>query len=513
MSSITNETQVTLSRTYHRYDFLVWLVAIVLLIVGLGVRLSDLTDEPLDFHPTRQLRGAIIARGIYYGMLPNADPQLRKMAVNFANSTGQYEPPILETLVAFTYRIIGGEHLWVAHIYSSIFWIIGGMALFVLAKRMFTPSAALVSLGYYLLLPFSAQASRSFQPDPSMVMWLILTVYALFRWSQDQTWKWTILAGLFGGMAIITKAVSVYIVAAAALATVLSTLGFRQSLRRIQVWVMAALMVAPSAIYYLVQHQGRASEYFANWTLALSHLIIEPAFYMRWFNLIQSLMGFTILLLAGLGVLISKARDKTLLFGLWIGYFIYGLTVPYQMYTHTYYHLQLVPILSLSIAPVAQVIIEKLKDQRKVWQVIFAGIAILAVVFPAWVSITTFTSEDHRNEPAYWQKIGSLLPTDGKILALTQDYGYRLLYYGWRKVTLWQTSGEQGLADLRGKEKDFEASFTNKIEGKDYFVITAFNQLNSQPKLKEFLSTNYPILADGNGYLIYDLTHPLNPQP
>lgn len=258
------------SRTYHPYKLFVWLVAILLLIIGLGVRLSDLTDEPLDFHPTRQLRGAIIARGIYYEMLPNADPQLRKMAVNFANSTGQYEPPILETLVAYTYRIIGGEHLWVARIYSSIFWIIGGIALFVLAKRMFNPNAALVSLGYYLLLPFSTQASRSFQPDPSMVMWLILTVYALFRWSQDQRWKWTILAGVFGGMTIITKAVSVYIVAAAALAIVLSTLGFRQSLRRIQVWVIAALMVAPSAIYYLVQHQGRASEYFANWTLALS---------------------------------------------------------------------------------------------------------------------------------------------------------------------------------------------------------------------------------------------------
>jgi hypothetical protein len=134
-------------------------------------------------------------------------------------------------------------------------------------------------------------------------------------------------------------------------------------------------------------------------------------------------------------------------------------------------------------------------------------------VYSSWVAITILKAEDFRNQPAYWQKIGSLLPTDGKIVALTQDYGYRLLYYGWRKVTLWQTSGEQELADLRGREKEFENSFTNKIDGKDYFLITAFNQLNDQPKLQTMLSSNYPVFAEGNGYLIYDLAHPLNPTP
>jgi hypothetical protein len=29
--------------------------AMALLLIGLGIRLYDLTDPPLDFHPTRQL--------------------------------------------------------------------------------------------------------------------------------------------------------------------------------------------------------------------------------------------------------------------------------------------------------------------------------------------------------------------------------------------------------------------------------------------------------------------------
>jgi len=507
------KVKVTTSGKRNRSPIVAWVVGMSLLIVGLGLRFYDLTDEPLDFHPTRQLRGALIARGIYYAMLPDADPELRSLAISYAGTVGQYEPPILETLVAYTYRLIGGEHLWVARVYSSIFWLIGGIGLFLLAKRMTSMGGGLVALAYYLFLPFGVQASRSFQPDPSMVMWLVLTFYGLYRWSEEQNWKWAVLAGLLGGVAVITKPVAVYIVAPVAGVAAVSKLGFRGSILRSQSWVMVGLMAAPSALYYLVQHQGRASDYFANWTIALSHLIIEPSFYVRWFSFVQNLMGATIIFLALTGVLMSKNHERIYLLGMWAGYLVYGLTVPYQMYTHSYYHLQLIPILALSLAPVAQVVLERLTQQKLFWKVLFAGVALLAIVYSSWVAITILKAEDFRNQPAYWQKIGSLLPTDGKIVALTQDYGYRLLYYGWRKVTLWQTSGEQELADLRGREKEFENSFTNKIDGKDYFLITAFNQLNDQPKLQTMLSSSYPVFAEGNGYLIYDLVHPLNPTP
>ena len=111
------------------------LLALFLLFLGLGLRLYDLTDQPIDFHPTRQLRGAIVARGMYYEMLPDADPELRQKAINFWASTGEYEPPFLERMVALTYLIVGGEYPWIARIYNALLWIIGGAALFALARR------------------------------------------------------------------------------------------------------------------------------------------------------------------------------------------------------------------------------------------------------------------------------------------------------------------------------------------------------------------------------------------
>ncbi|MDD5467447.1 MAG: glycosyltransferase family 39 protein [Anaerolineales bacterium] len=488
-----------------------WLLAIALAAIGLGIRLFDLTDPPTDFHPTRQLRGAIIARGIYYAHLPEADPKLRTLAINYASSTGQYEPPILETLTAYTYLILGEEKVWVARLYNSLFWVLAGLAVFDLARRMTTPGAALAALGYYLLLPFGGEASRSFQPDPGMTAWLILGVYALYRWSVERRWRWALLAGVLGGMAVLTKAVAVYFVAGAALSLVLYSLGLKRFWREPQVWVMATTMALPTALFLLFKRQGNVGDYLASWTVALSHLIVQPQFYARWLSFVQNLMGFAALLLALVGVLIARPREKALLLGLWGGYLVYGLTLPYQMYTHNYYHLMLIPILALSLAQCAQPVLERVAQQNRLWRMALAGVAVLAIFFPSWVTIITLASEDHRHEPEYWAKIGSLLPTDGKIVALTQDYGYPLMYYGWRKVSLWQTRGEQELADLRGWEKEFEGKFTNQTEGKDYFLVTSFRQFDEQADLKAYLYAAFPIFAEAKGYLIFDLAHPLVP--
>lgn len=487
--------------------------------VGLGIRLFDLTDQPIDFHSTRQLRGAVIARGMYYQMLPNADPDTRRQAIAYWHSTGQYEPSILEKLVAYTYLLAEGEILWVSRIYTSLFWIIGGIALFELARRMAANASssgvalvtALVALCYYLILPFGVQASRSFQPDPGMVMWIVLSLNTLYRWSEKQEWKWAILTGLLAGVAVLTKVVAMYIVAGAAVGAVVYTLGIKRSWRSLQVWSMALLMIAPTAIYYL-ERGGRASEYFTSWTISLSHLLLDPAFYVRWLSFVQDLMGMTALLLSMVGVVIAQPRSRAMLLGAWVGYGIYGLFLPYQMYTHNYYHLQLIPVIALSIVPVVQAILERLVQQKRIWHVLLLSVALVWIIFPAWISITEQYKADYRHEPAYWAEIASYLPTDGKIIALTQDYGYRLMYYGWRKVKLWPTRGERKLSTLRGSKKEFEQYFTKRTDGQNYFLITSFGQFKDQEDLQQMLYDNYPIHAEGDGYLIFDLARPLNSQ-
>jgi 4-amino-4-deoxy-L-arabinose transferase-like glycosyltransferase len=507
----------------------------LLLAFGLGLRLFDLTDEPIDFHPTRQLRGEIIARGMYYEMLPTADPITRDLAISFWDSTGQYEPSILERSVAISYLILGGEVDWLARLYNSIFWILGGLALFDLARRMAKYAmqeasdptsnrvaliSALVALAYYLVLPFSVQASRSFQPDPGMTVWIILAAYTAFRWSESSTWKWTLLTGACSGMAVLTKAVAFYPIAGILILITIHTFwerfrasqkGLFYSLGKLmlspQIWCMALLTVLPTGIYYMTRG-GRVSEYFSSWTIALLHMLLELQTYLRWINLVQELVNPVALVLALVGILLARGRNRTLLAGMWLGYIAYGFFLPYQMTSHSYYHLQLVPFVALSLVPVAQYITKWVMARKKIWQILAAGLALGLFIYSAWQALIPLYSQNYRNEPAYWQKIASYLPADGKIIALTQDYGYHLMYYGWHKVVLWPNRGEIKLSILRGSNKEFEEFFKKRIEGKSYFLITAFGQYADQPELQQMLSGNFPILAQGSGYIIFDLMHP-----
>ena len=65
-----------------------------------------------------------------------------------------------------------------------------------------------------------------------MVMWILLTAYTLFRWGENPTWKWTVLSGVFGGLAILTKVVAAFPVLAVLLAIALATRGLREDAER-----------------------------------------------------------------------------------------------------------------------------------------------------------------------------------------------------------------------------------------------------------------------------------------
>src|SRR3990172_3137230 len=157
------------------------IILAVLLLLGFGLRMLDLTDPPLDFHPTRQFRGAVVARSIYYQLSPSGDPYIQQQAVSLRNSVSDLEPPILESIVALACLVSGGETLWVARILTSLFWVLAAIPLYALARRFTAPAAALLCVAYYLFLPFGVLASRSFQPDPLMVAWLVLSLFAAYR--------------------------------------------------------------------------------------------------------------------------------------------------------------------------------------------------------------------------------------------------------------------------------------------------------------------------------------------
>jgi 4-amino-4-deoxy-L-arabinose transferase-like glycosyltransferase len=483
-------------------SWLPWVI--LLLMLGAALRLVNLGAPPLDFHPTRQLRNALVARAIYYDADARADPQKRGLADSFRRAVGQYEPPILETIVGSTFLLIGGESFAVARVYNTLFWLLAGIALFDLARRIASPASGLVSLTYFLVLPFGVQASRSFQPDPLMTAAFVLGIYFLYRWSEEQRWRWAVLGAVFAGFAALVKIVIVFLIASGASAIVLHTLG-RRFWKSAQVWTMVILMAAPAVAYYLLGNPARSTEYFFAWTVDLIRIIASPHFYADWLGFVGSLVGLTVLFLSLVGIGLASSRSRWLLIGLWAGYLLYGLMLPFQMFTHSYYHLQLVPLIALGLGLVTEVLVVSGRGLKRVWQTAMLVPVLVFTAYQAWAARSALVAEDFSAAPGLWETIGEAIPENADVIALTQDYGFDLMYWGWHKVRLWPLT--TALSQIRADDRELAVRFVELTAGNDYFLVTAFGQLESQPTLATALD-GYSVADEGEGYILYDLNAP-----
>ncbi|MEJ5200833.1 MAG: glycosyltransferase family 39 protein [Anaerolineales bacterium] len=491
---------------WGRFRF--WQVVLLALVflLGFGIRIYDLKDPPLDFHASRQLRSAIIARGIYYRLNTQAEPAIRQAAQELAKLE-VYEPPILETIVGFTDYLLGGEYFWLGRIYNALFWCVGGLAIFLLGNSYVSFPALLAGLSFYFFLPFSVVASRSFQPDPWMVMWILLFALALYRWSVTPSWKWAVLAGMFGGIAMLVKVMAGFFVATILLCVIFSMLHFHNLFRTVMPWVTAVLAALPSVLYYLLSHTQRSADFFSFWVVSLSGLVLNSNFYADWLAMLKGLMGLTTVLVALVGVLLTETRARWLLIGGWAGYVLHGLVLPYQFITHEYYHLPLVALVALSMLAVLEVIFSALSRQGWLWRLLAVLTFVFAGFYGLYVSRSILYAANYALEPASWQRVGQAIPEEASFVALTADYGLRLNYYGWRSTSaFWPSSADLKLFSLSGNDPmSYEKYFKEVTAGRRFFLVTAFSELDAQPELKQILD-RYPLYAEGNGFLIYDLT-------
>jgi 4-amino-4-deoxy-L-arabinose transferase-like glycosyltransferase len=489
-------------------SFFVPLIAILFLL-GLGIRLYDLTDPPLG---TRQLRSAVIARGMYYQTLSSAPEWMREIAVRQFHEEAIIEPPLIEMIVASLYHLVGGEYLWLARLVSSTFWLIAGIAIYALARDMGFPDGGIVSVVYFLFLPFAILESRTFQPDPLMVSLITIALWSIYRWYQRQTWGMTVLAGMLTGLAIFSKTVAAFPLLAAWAGILIAGVGLRRALIEPKIWLMNLLILLPTLIYYVY---GTFISGFLIQQFSLRFfpdMLTDPAFYVRWMQQIGYRTGFGAFMLALVGLLLLRRREQLALgVGLLLGYLVYGLSFPFHITTHDYYQLPLVPIIALLLAPVAEAVFHQLAAFEKLTflRLAFVGILIFGLVFTLWDVRVTLARRDDRQEYIFWEYLAEKLGRESAVIGMTQDYGYRLAYFGWLRPAHWFISGDFQLRELAGQDADdiFD-QMAGRLHGKDYFLITLFNEFDNQPQLKSLLYDHYQVYDEGPGYLIFDLKKP-----
>src|SRR5258706_10291865 len=382
--------------------------------LGLGLRFFDLSAPLLDFHPTRQLFAAIKARGIYYQTLPNAPAWQKDLSARQLENSATIEPPILEHIAVFFYGYFG-EQTAIPRGFSVVFGSFGGIFLFWLACSL-TGSApgAAAALAFYMSLPYAFRASRAFQPDPLMVMLIIIFWWAIESWGRSpSSWKWTLLAGLSGGLAIFVKFPAVFFIVGGALGAVLAHCDFRRVLRLPQAWVMMLLGVLPAGLYlyyglYVARFLRQQFE-----DRFYPEMLLSPNFYLRWFLKVDLVVGVLWLALAVFGWLLFANRPLRLfLLSLFSAYFIYGLVFDFHISSHDYYSLPLVPMLALALSPLAADLLARLQERVRASRLSLAlAVSIFLFTFGALAvkQYLDLRASDYRTEAAFWVKVGNVI--------------------------------------------------------------------------------------------------------
>ena len=525
-------------------QFIVSSILIVLLLCAAGVRLYHISNPPFDFATVRQYQSAHIARDYYFHTLESIPEWRRNVAALNRERMGLLlEPRIMEHLTVYGYRILGGEHLWFPRVLSSTFWLIGGIFLYLIARRISSPGVALFSTAFYLFMPFSILATRSFQPDPLMVMFLLFSIFMIVRYHEDPTLSRLFCTAIVSSLAILVKPNSLFFIFGAFYSIDVFQRGIRKAIFSINILIFSVVSLAPTISYYVYgiwSNVGYLNE-LAQGSF-LPHLIFKSYFWKGWFIRIGNVIGYIPLAGALIGLFTVKdGRSRALLSGLWIGYGFFGMFFTMHIHTHNYYHLPFIPVVALSLVPVGLWIRDFLYKKGKI-----AMLVVFAVVVIAGVSIVQMASGDSNSIKKYNLKIiadliginndfkkfivgsfereiqiayeiGNIVGHSTNTVILSPYFGRAIAYEGelsglpWPIQSSLRERKERGLKPLKKDELFNTEYLTIRTHGKyikytpDFFIITAFEEFEKQKDLKGFLNTNYPIIAQSEDYIIFDL--------
>jgi hypothetical protein len=490
---------------------------IVILCAAGWVRVHGLSESLVSFNNTRQLHCAIITRAVYFHAAKESSDPRRIVAEQAAERRGQLEPPIIQHVVALGYWLTGGEHFQVVRALGIAFWLAGCWFLYLLGRLLLSPIAGLITAAYFAFVPFGVVASQSFQPDPLMIMLMLASFALIARNDRKPELATALQVGVASGFAMLVKPVCGPMIVALYAALTLRRLGFWAALRSLETWLVAALLLIPSGIYYVggiasgnrLRGQAEGSFMPEYWS--------QPQFWSGWRDLLLRVTGGPYVVAAAiLGlILVPAGRARVALWALLAGYVAYGFAFSYHIHTHDYYHLLALPIVALALGSVFQRVYSSTPIAAKHWVSIAAvgcALALLDVTFRAvQTDAWPRTHIQGARDPGY-VAIGELVKHSTRVIFLDPNkYGSELEFEG--EIAGWRWPSWSDLRRARRKGQpplDWRALLSEYMnERAEFFVITPLNELGWQRELHRYIESHHPRISDSPQYVVYDLTRSL----
>jgi len=484
----------------------------VLLVSASGLRLAGLAYPPLRFHPTRQYRSLIIARALF---LDSSDVgPAAEAARSAARREARLEPTVMEHLTAWVYRLFGRELMPVGRVLAVGFWLFAALFVLDLGRSLGGYWGGLAALSVFLFVPFGVLASRSFQPDPLMILLVVASLWCLWRWWYHAQWSWLMAAGVVGGLAVFVKPLAIFFVVLPALVWTLEGGWHEASYRVRRSALFGGIVLLVGLPYYVFGLVGGWLAGQARMSFVPS-LLYTAGFWRGWLIQVHTVVGSALLVCGLVGFLLfADNRPRHFVGSLWLAYVVMGLTFDYHISTHNYYSLPLVPIVALSVAPLGERLAAMLEqtwgsEQARLLLAGVLGVAVSLAAFPLLVRVTK--PPDHRILERSGL-IGEVVHHSSHCLFLAPFYGKPLEYHGLVAGRWWPNRVDLELErmTLGRPPAGPTARLTRYLEEgpADYFIVTDPWEFRLQPDLVRLLQARYTLVWSVRDAVVFDLHSP-----
>jgi hypothetical protein len=488
---------------------------LALVAVGLCCRIPWLGDEARQFHPMLHYENALTARLIWYRMQGGSLPEESRRWADHWNGRIK-APPVVESLTAFIYLLIGVERPWVGELLNVLLWAAGGLLLHLCSLKLSASmSGSLLAMGLFFFHPFGILVSASFQHEPVMVFGFILILWILLSFSSatSRGWKHGLVWGSIAGLCVLLKPGFAYFpVVFAYWALLVQRHGWREALRAPAAYLFPAAALLPSLAYvaYMMDHSETSQ---LKW-----HLLGTRMFYQGWLSTLDSAIGWHVVSAGLLGAVIASIHGQWFGLALFCGYWAFACFFPYANMSHDYYLTILLPIVSLQCGVLFAALWKRLPEtlrSKEAVSIVFIGLTLAGWSYASLARPLLASRYDVPVEA--YRGLGSFLGNGTRVISLNPppDYGMPLQFHGRVNVQWWPTQIDLWYESLDGKPAISAQARLDALLSRrpaEYFLILDDEEYRRQPDLVRLLEKRYRRLETQDGFLIYDL-RPLSAPP
>jgi len=510
------------------------------IVSGFLLRFRYLTSGLVESHSYRQADVAMIASNFYRNGFDIFHPQI-DWAGSFPGYIGM-EFPLVPYLMALMYALFG-EHLFLGRLLSIGFFALSTAFFYLLVRSYFTIRIALFSMVFFVFSPLSIFFSRTLISDNAMLCFSIGAIYLFSQWTKTVKTRYFIISLIVTMLALLVKIPAAFIgLPIAYLAWYKYGWSF---LKMTRLWIFGLIVFIPSLLWYA--HAFNLSRNYFPF-----HMVAERRW--LWYSGLEIFLDLTYLkivfarltvfLLTPIGLLMAIAgsiltvRNKpaTYVFHWWAVGFLVFFIIGFPGQRHEYYHLQLLPVVSLFAA----LFCDELMKSRGAFKskILVPGLRTALVIgFIGTFLVSSLAIVETRYHSTVDKilyegglSVQSVVPENAIILAA--DWGNPVLIKA-SKRRGWHFPGSE---TYRDHDSDWSVSLLEKMRGQgaSYFVAPVKINLNqpfasetslqefgrriepprdldfleTYPEFKGYLDSRYKKVSSNRFVIVYDLrTH------